>query len=73
MKAFTGVEEFEKAVGAHLGYSDWHTITQAQIDAELLDVTRGANGARATVRVIVEREGSDKPACVAETVLLVVA
>lgn len=25
--------ELEQAVGTHLGYSDWHTVTQEQIDA----------------------------------------
>ena len=32
MRVFTGIEEFEQAVGTHLGYSDWHTVTQQQID-----------------------------------------
>jgi len=32
MKTFNGVEELQQAVGSHLGYSDWHTITQEQID-----------------------------------------
>lgn len=149
MKTFKGLDEFEKAVGTHLGYSDWHTITQEQIDlfaeatgdhqwihtdperaatgpfgstiahgyltlslvpklvwqiytveglrlgvnygsnkvrfpspvpvgskvragAELLELTRGPRGAQATVRVTVEREGGDKPACVAETVSVLV-
>ncbi|MFF8605628.1 MaoC family dehydratase [Streptomyces sp. NPDC015346] len=33
MKVFNGVAELEKAVGTHLGHSDWHTITQDRIDA----------------------------------------
>ena len=33
MRVFDGIAELEKAVGTHLGYSDWHTIDQAQIDA----------------------------------------
>jgi acyl dehydratase len=33
MKTFDGVTELEQAVGTHLGYSDWHTITQDQINA----------------------------------------
>ncbi|PWU61694.1 dehydratase [Micromonospora globispora] len=33
MKVFHGVEELAQAVGTHLGYSDWHTVTQQQIDA----------------------------------------
>lgn len=32
MKTFQGIGEFAQAVGTHLGYSDWHTITQQQID-----------------------------------------
>jgi acyl dehydratase len=33
MKVFNGVVELEQAVGTHLGYSNWHTITQDQIKA----------------------------------------
>lgn len=32
MKTFNGLDELEQAVGTHLGYSNWHTITQEQID-----------------------------------------
>ncbi|WP_172652584.1 MaoC family dehydratase [Rhodococcus opacus] len=32
MRTFHGVEELVGAVGTHLGYSDWHTVTQSQID-----------------------------------------
>ena len=150
MKTFNGLDEFEQAVGTHLGYSDWHTITQEQINlfaeatgdhqwihtdperaatgpfgttiahgyltlslvpalvwqiytveglamgvnygsnkvrfpspvpvgsrvragVELLKLTRDPRGAQATVRVTIEREGGDKPACVAETVSVLVA
>ena len=150
MKTFTGLDEFEQAVGTHLGYSDWHTITQEQINlfaeatgdhqwihvdtekastgpygttvahghltlslvpklgwqiytiegvrmvvnygsnkvrfpspvpvgskvragAELLELSRGSQGAQATVRVTIEREGGDKPACVTETLSLLVS
>jgi acyl dehydratase len=149
MKSFNGLDEFEQAVGNHLGHSDWHTITQEQIDlfaeatgdhqwihtdaeraaggpfgstiahgyltlslvpklvwqiykveglsmgvnygsnkvrfpspvpvgsrvragAELMELNRGPNGARATVRVTIEREGGDKPVCVAETLSVLV-
>jgi acyl dehydratase len=145
MRVFEGIAEFEGAVGEHLGVSEWHTVTQEQIDlfadatgdhqwihvdpqkaakgpfgstvahgyltvsliprlateifdvrglrmavdygsnkvrfpapvpadsrirasADLVAVTRGASGAQATVRVTVECDGSDKPACVAEVV-----
>jgi acyl dehydratase len=147
---FNGLDEFEKAVGTHLGYSDWHTITQEQINlfaeatgdnqwihidpekaangpfgvtiahgyltlsliprlvwqiyaidglrmgvnygsnkvrfpapvpvgsriragVDLLELTRGPRSAQATFRVTMELEGSDKPACVAETVAVLVA
>ncbi len=33
MRVFNGVPELQQAVGTHLGHSDWHTITQDQIDA----------------------------------------
>jgi acyl dehydratase len=36
--------------------------------AELIKVDRTGNGGRATVRVTVEVEGSDKPACVVDTI-----
>ena len=150
MQTFNGLDEFEQAVGTHLGYSSWHTITQEQINlfaeatgdhqwihtdparaatgpfgmtiahgyltlslvpmlvwqiytveglamgvnygsdkvrfpspvpvgsrvragAELLELTRDPRGARATVRVTIEREGADKPACVAEAVSVLVS
>jgi acyl dehydratase len=33
MRIFEGVEDLEKAVGTHLGYSDWYVVTQDAIDA----------------------------------------
>ena len=32
MRTFDGVDDLRTAVGTHLGYSDWHVVTQAQID-----------------------------------------
>jgi acyl dehydratase len=32
MRVFSGVDEFADAVGEHLGHSDWHTITQEQVN-----------------------------------------
>jgi acyl dehydratase len=32
MKTFSGVSELAAAVGTHLGYSDWHTVDQEQIE-----------------------------------------
>ncbi|GGR97069.1 MaoC family dehydratase [Micromonospora fulviviridis] len=33
MRVFESIEELERAVGTHLGHSDWHRISQQQIDA----------------------------------------
>ncbi|MEV0293774.1 MaoC family dehydratase [Nocardia sp. NPDC050710] len=32
MRVFNGLAELEQAVGTHLGYSEWHTITQEQVN-----------------------------------------
>ena len=32
MRVFDGIAALQEAVGTHLGYSDWHTIPQRQID-----------------------------------------
>jgi acyl dehydratase len=149
MRTFHGIAELEVAVGSHLGYSDWHTITQEQIDnfargtgdqqwihvdparaaegpfgatiahgyltlslvpmlswqvydvqgvrmgvnyganklrfpapvpvdsrvragVELLEVVPGGDGYQVVTRVTVEREGGDKPACVVDTVSVLV-
>jgi acyl dehydratase len=149
MRVFRSIEELQQAVGSHLGYSDWHTVTQRQIDTfaeatgdhqwihtdpekaaqgpfgstiahgyltlslvpmlvwqvytvegmrmgvnyganklrfpspvpvdsrvragvELLSVAPGGGGHQLTARVTVEREGSEKPACVVETVSILV-
>jgi acyl dehydratase len=149
MKVFHGIEELEQAVGTHLGYSEWHTVTQQQIDTfaeatgdhqwihvdpekaaqgpfggtiahgyltlslvpmlvwqvytvegirmgvnyganklrfpapvpvdskvragvELLALVPGGGGYQLTAKVTIEREGSDKPACVVETVSVLV-
>jgi len=31
VKVFESVDDMRTAIGEHLGYSDWHTVTQAQI------------------------------------------
>ena len=33
MRVFDGIADLEKAVGTHLGHSEWHTIDQDQINA----------------------------------------
>lgn len=147
---FGSVEELRGAVGTHLGYSGWRTITQKQVNAfadatddhqwihvdpgraasgpygatiahgyltlallpgllaeiyrihnvameinygadrvrfpvavpvgsevragaELIDSQPASAGERLTLRVTVERRDSDKPACVADVLVLVVA
>jgi acyl dehydratase len=149
MKVLHGIEELQGAVGTHLGFSDWHTITQEQVNAfadatgdhqwihvdeerakegpfggtiahgyltlslvptlvwqvytvegitmgvnygadrlrfpspvpvgsrvragvELLSVTQGSSGYQAVARVTIEREGGDKPACVVDSVSVLV-
>ena len=32
MQTFDGLDEFERAVGTHLGHSRWRTVTQEQVD-----------------------------------------
>jgi acyl dehydratase len=32
MRVFHGVDELQQAAGTHLGHSDWHTVSQAQVD-----------------------------------------
>jgi acyl dehydratase len=46
--------------------------SRVRAGAELAEVTRGEQGAQVVMRVTIELEGSDKPACVAETVALLV-
>jgi acyl dehydratase len=46
--------------------------SRVRAEVELLSVTDTAHGAQVVMAVTVEREGSDKPACVAETVTLIV-
>lgn len=149
MRTFHGLDDLETAVGDDLGASEWHTVTQEQVDtfaeatgdhqwihvdveraskgpfggtiahgyltlsllptlvseiytvdglsmginygsnkvrfptpvpvgsrvrarAVLKELNRGPNGAQSVATVTVELEGSEKPACVAETVSLLV-
>jgi acyl dehydratase len=54
MRIFDGIDDLERAVGTHLGYSDWFVVTQAAIDAFAaatgdhqwihVDPTRAADG-----------------------------
>ena len=32
MQTFSGLDDYAQAVGTHLGYSDWRTITQEQVN-----------------------------------------
>ena len=149
IRAFSGLEQLEIAVGTHLGFSGWHSITQERIDrfaeatgdaqwihtdpvraasgpfgstiahgylslalipmmmgeiyrvdgismgvnygsnrvrfpaavpvdsrlragAELVAIERRPVGVQVTVLVTVEREGGDKPVCIAELLALLV-
>lgn len=149
MQTFNGLDELATAVDTHLGYSQWHEITQEQVDkfaeatgdhqwihtdadkaakgpfggtiahgfltlslvpmlvweiyevaglsmgvnygtnkvrfpapvpvgsrlragAELVALNEASSGAQAVVKVTIERKGSDKPVCVAETVTVLV-
>jgi len=149
MKIFQGLDELEKAVGTHLGHSDWHTVTQEHVDqfaeatgdhqwihvdpekasagpfggtiahgyltlsliskfawqiykvdglamglnygtnkvrfpaplpvgsriragVEVVSLTPGRGGRQLVTRVTVEREGGEKPVCVAEIVAVLV-
>jgi acyl dehydratase len=149
MRVFANLDELAAAKGEHLGFSDWHTVTQEQVNrfadatgdhqwihvdqeraaqgpfgttiahgyltlslvpllakqiyrvdgvsmginygtnkvrypatvpvgsrirasAELADVVDVKQGKQAIVRFTVEIEGADKPACVAETVVLLI-
>ena len=54
MRTFASTDELKAAVGEHLGHSDWHTVTQEQINAFAeatgdhqwihVDVARAAEG-----------------------------
>ena len=46
--------------------------SRVRASAELVDVVDTPQGARATVRATIEIEGEDKPACVADTLSLMV-
>jgi acyl dehydratase len=149
IRVFHGIGELAAAKGEHLGYSDWHTVTQTEVDkfaeatgdhqwihvdverassspfggtvahgyltlaliplfaqqiftvedvtmslnygvdrvrfpaavpvgsrlragVEIVDVAESAQGVRVGYRYTIEIEGSDKPACVANTLVLYV-
>ena len=149
MRVFNGIDELKKAVGEHLGHSDWHTVTQEKVNqfadatgdhqwihvdterakdgpfggtiahgymtlslipmlnaqvyrvdgltmginygtnkvrfpapvpvgsrvragVEVVEVNDIPQGAQAVVRTTIEVEGGDKPACVADSVVVLV-
>lgn len=53
---FNGIDEVRAAVGAHLGYSDWLEVTQAQVDT-----FAEATGDRQWIHVDVERAIAESP------------
>ncbi|NNG38928.1 MaoC family dehydratase [Flexivirga sp. ID2601S] len=50
MRTFNGIEELQAAVGEHLGYSEWHEITQEQVN-----LFADATGDHQWIHVDVER------------------
>ncbi|SFQ49117.1 Acyl dehydratase [Amycolatopsis arida] len=50
MRVFSGLDELADAVGEHLGYSEWHTITQEQVN-----LFADATGDHQWIHVDVER------------------
>ncbi|MEU4340469.1 MaoC family dehydratase [Nocardia sp. NPDC023852] len=149
MRVFHGIAELEQAIDTHLGYSDWYTVTQRQVDlfaeatgdrqwihvdperaargpfgttiahgyltlsllpllvsqvyrvdglkmginygcnkvrfpspvpvgsrvragVELVELKQTSAGAQVTARVTIERDGGEKPACVAEALSMLV-
>lgn len=46
--------------------------SRVRAGVELVSVTPGGGGQQVVARVTIEREGGDRPACVAETVSVVV-
>jgi acyl dehydratase len=56
MRTFDGVAQLEQAVGTHLGYSEWHTIDQTQID-----LFADATGDHQWIHVDVERAKREMP------------
>ncbi|GAA1003764.1 hypothetical protein Aple_004760 [Acrocarpospora pleiomorpha] len=33
MRILNGIDDLERSVGTHLGYSEWHQVTQEQVNA----------------------------------------
>ena len=50
VRTFNGIEELQQVVGEHLGYSDWHQVTQ-----EAVDQFAEATGDHQWIHVDVER------------------
>jgi acyl dehydratase len=56
MKTFRSADDLRNAVGSHLGYSDWHDVDQARIDA-----FADATGDHQWIHVDPERAKSESP------------
>ena len=56
MRTFNGIEELQQVVGEHLGYSDWHQVTQ-----EAVDQFAEATGDHQWIHVDVERAKREMP------------
>ena len=56
VKTFNGIDEVRAAVGTHLGYSDWVTVTQEQVNT-----FAEATGDHQWIHVDVERAMAESP------------
>jgi acyl dehydratase len=56
MKTFRSADDLRNAVGSHLGYSDWHDVDQARIDA-----FADATGDHQWIHVDPQRAKSESP------------
>jgi acyl dehydratase len=83
MPTTTTMAELPGLKGSELGVSDWHEVTQEHVnlfadatgdhqwihvDVERARAESPFGGLQLTLAAVVEREGGDKPVCIAEPV-----
>ena len=78
MSTTTTLAELPSLTGTELGTSDWYEVTQESIDLFAdatgdhqwihVDVEEITGGYQLTVAAVIEREGGEKPVCIAEPV-----
>ncbi|MDH6289677.1 hypothetical protein ACNJ7E_31195 [Rhodococcus sp. NM-2] len=67
------IDRFAAATGDHQWiHSAVPVRSRLRAGVELRELTTGTSGTRCRTRITIERAGSDKPACVAETLSLLV-